>query len=55
MNIVTSHDCPPLPIRSYDWSAHIKGQEEPGDPIGYGATEAEAIEDLLWKVEELQA
>lgn len=50
MNIVTHYDFPPLPIRSYDWSA-VTSNYEPGDQIGYGATEAEAIEDLKEKLE----
>ncbi len=44
--IITTHDYPPIPVRMFDWSAHRDGYE-PGDPIGTGATEAEAIADLL--------
>jgi hypothetical protein len=36
---------PPIPVRSFDYCATFKGYE-PGDPIGYGPTEAEAIADL---------
>ena len=43
--IVTSHPYPPIPLRSMDWQACFDGEEEDG-PYGYGATEAEAIEDL---------
>jgi len=44
--IITNHDFPPIPVRMFDWSAHRDGYE-PGDPLGQGATEAEAIADLL--------
>ena len=36
---------PPIPPRQFDWSATLDGYE-PGDPIGRGKTEAEAIADL---------
>jgi hypothetical protein len=45
-DIVTSYIYPPVPDRNYDWAATYDGYE-PGDPIGYGKTEAEAILDLL--------
>jgi len=44
--ITTSHDCPPIPVRDYDWSASREDWDE-GDLIGYGRTEQEAIDDLL--------
>ena len=44
--IITSHDCPPIPSRDYDWSALREDWDE-GDLIGYGRTEQEAIDDLL--------
>ena len=44
--IVTSFDYPPIPYRGADWSA-VRDDYEPGDPIGHGATEADAIADLL--------
>lgn len=42
--IVTSHVYPPIPVRTMDWCAHDDNYE-PGCPIGWGATEAEAIAD----------
>jgi hypothetical protein len=45
MKIVTSHICPPIPIRSVDWCAWYDGQEETGF-CGYGATEEEAVASL---------
>lgn len=44
--IITSHVYPPIPIRSFDWSA-VRDGYEPGCRIGTGATEQEAIDDLL--------
>ena len=53
--IVTSHDCPPIPVRSMDWSAHfddydadcVDGEYVSSHPVGHGRTEAEAIADLI--------
>jgi hypothetical protein len=56
INIRTSHDYPPIPVRNMDWSA-INDDTYDCDcdqdgflslgHIGHGATEQEAIEDLL--------
>jgi hypothetical protein len=35
----------PIPLRSGDWTATLDGYE-PGDPIGHGESEAEAVFDL---------
>jgi len=43
--IVTEHVYPPIPIRSFDWLAYYDGMED--GLIGTGATEAEAIADLI--------
>jgi hypothetical protein len=54
MKIKTSFDCKPIPVRSFDWSA-IDADTYDGDPrspIGYGATEQEAIGDLQSQMEE---
>lgn len=51
--IRTSFDYPPIPIRSADWSAVVDGYDE-GDPIGRGATELEAITDLLEQLHEIE-
>jgi len=45
MTIQTSYSPPPIPVRHFDWSAVLEGYE-PGDPIGRGVTEQEAIDDL---------
>lgn len=41
--IQTHHICPPIPIRQFDWTAY----RDPERRAGCGATEAEAIADLL--------
>jgi hypothetical protein len=51
--IVTEYWAKPIPPREFDWQATRDGWE-PGCPIGYGATEAEAIADLLAIEEENQ-
>jgi len=45
-NIKTQYIFPPIPDRSADWAAYREGYE-PNDPVGYGSTEQEAIDDLL--------
>lgn len=45
MKIKTSFDNPPIPDRSFDWSA-VTDDYDFGHPIGHGSTEAEAIVDL---------
>lgn len=42
----TVHVNPPIPLRQYDWSATFDGYE-PGDSIGFGETEQEAIDWLI--------
>lgn len=49
--IRTDYIYPPIPVRSFDWQATGDGYE-PGCPIGHGATEREAIEDLLDQMED---
>src|SRR5688572_21448822 len=49
--IVTSFVYPPIGYRAADWSA-VRDGYEPGDPLGHGATEKEAIEDLLLQEED---
>lgn len=50
MKIVTRYDPPPIPVRQMDWTA-VSSDYDQGDPIGYGATEAEAIADLQERLE----
>lgn len=49
--IITEFECPPIPSRAFDWCA-VTDDYEPGAPIGYGATEAEAIADLKQQLED---
>ena len=44
--IHTENVYPPIPLRQFDWSATYDGYE-PGDPIGWGKTEQDAIDDLV--------
>ena len=44
--IITTHNYLPIPIRCYDWSA-VRSSYDKGDPIGIGATEQEAINNLI--------
>lgn len=44
--IVTECIRPPIPVRRYDWIA-TREHSDLGDPIGYGATEAEVMADLV--------
>lgn len=44
--IITEFVHPPIPIRSHDWAARRENSDE-GDPIGWGATEQDAIDDLM--------
>lgn len=50
MTIRTQHIYPPIPDRRFDWSA-VTDDYEPGQPIGYGRTEQEAIADLQMLLE----
>lgn len=52
MEIITFNHCPAIPTRNHDWSASREDYDL-DDPIGYGATEQEAIEDL--KEKEIEA
>jgi hypothetical protein len=45
MKIITEYVAPPIPVTKFDWRAAAQDYE-PGDPIGYGATEEEAKENL---------
>lgn len=52
MKIKTRHDFPPIPDRRFDWSAVDDDTYDYDQPIGHGATEAEAIADLLEQLED---
>ena len=44
--IVTEYVYPPIPIRTCDWQATFEDYDL-GDPVAHGATEAEAIANLI--------
>ena len=48
--IITEFVYPPIPDRRWDWQA-VEDGYEPGDPIGRGPTEDEAILDLQEQVD----
>jgi hypothetical protein len=51
MKIRTDFIYPPIPFRNHDWCAvDDDTYDGHGCPIGYGATEAEAIKDLLEQI-----
>lgn len=60
VKIHTSFDYPPIPVRSFDWSAVTDDYDCDCDqdgffstsPVGHGATEQDAITDLLEQIEE---
>jgi hypothetical protein len=51
LQIITSYWAKPIPLRQFDWEAVTDDYEE-GCPIGFGKTEAEAIDNLIEKVRE---
>src|SRR5262245_24322226 len=48
--LITTNVHPPIPVREYDWSAHLDGQEE--GAVGWGATREAAILGLLCTIED---
>ena len=46
----THYDPKPIPARQFDWCA-TTDDYEPGAPIGYGATEADAVRELEIEIE----
>lgn len=54
MKIKTENVYPPIPSRNHDWCAYDDNTYGggPGQPVGWGTTEAEAVADLLEKLED---
>jgi hypothetical protein len=53
MRIRTDFIYPPIPDRRFDWCAVDDSTfDGPGCPVGYGATEQEAIDDLMQQVDD---
>lgn len=53
-HIVTTYDAKPIPDRNHDWMAYRHGSDEHG-PVGYGASEAQAVVALLLEEDEARA
>lgn len=57
--VVVSHDYPPIPLRTFDWSAHLDGYDGAPDagfqPVGHGITREVAIADLKQQIEDHDA
>jgi len=52
-NIKTHYEPPPIPVRNCDWTAiDDDTYDGPGCPVGWGATEQEAIDDLIEKLDD---
>lgn len=51
-DIKADFDYPPIPIRSFDYSAWLAGHEDEGMTIGRGATCGEAVADLIQQLYE---
>src|SRR6186997_1308151 len=50
LSVKTNHVRPPVHVRSHDWTAVDDRTYEGGDLIGWGATEQEAVADLLEQI-----
>jgi hypothetical protein len=48
--VITTFAPPPIPDRNHDWSARLDNYE-PGQPLGHGPSEAEAVFDLFIEIE----
>lgn len=55
-NVITVYDPKPIPMRNFDWSAYDQdtycGCADCHCPVGFGCTEAEAIQDLKDQTED---
>ena len=57
MNIKTEYVFPPIPYRGSDWVAYLADEDYDPEhhlPVGWGATEQEAIEDLKTQLEAVE-
>ena len=53
MRIVTLYTPQPIPSRDWDWTAlDDDTYDGSGSPLGHGATQAEAIEDLMLQLDD---
>lgn len=51
IRIKTSYVCPPIPCLGADWEAIDDATYDMDEPVGRGATEIEAVQDLLEQLE----
>lgn len=51
MSVITEHISPPIPIRSHDWRAWDDEVDPEIGLSGWGATEVEAVNDLMGKLD----
>jgi hypothetical protein len=51
--IITRYEPKPIPISKFDWTA-VLDDYDLGSPAGWGATEAEAINDLINQLGEVR-
>jgi hypothetical protein len=49
--IITTYEPKPIPISAFDWTA-VTEHYDLGSPVGWGATEQEAIDDLCKQIED---
>jgi len=47
--VLTDYYQPPIPDRSFDWSAHYEWDDEEDAMLGHGETEEAAVLDLFKK------
>ena len=52
MKIVVVHVCPPIPIRDYDWVAHLENDDEPPRVEGWGRSADQAVFNLMQQLAE---
>ena len=53
IRVRTHYEHPPIPLRDMDWTAiDDRTFDGPGCVIGYGATEQEAIDDLVEQLDD---
>jgi hypothetical protein len=55
IEIETHNQCPPVPVRCWDWAAWVKGACEETGPYAEGETEEEAIANLLECISDREA
>jgi hypothetical protein len=52
--VITDYDPPPIPIRDFDYVAYLWESRYDEELTGRGRTDADAIEDLLDRLEAME-